>query len=81
MSDHDQPPLDLRRIDASRNMHRFYLVALQPTLFGGASLMRNWGRIGGSGQSMVETFDTPEEANAARARLVRAKARRGYSAP
>lgn len=81
MSDHDQPLLELRRIDASRNMHRFYLVALQPTLFGGASLMRNWGRIGGSGQSMVETFDTLEEARAARAKLVRTKARRGYSAP
>lgn len=81
MSDHDQSLLELRRVDAARNMHRFYLVAVQPTLFGGASLMRNWGRIGGSGQSMVETFDTLDEARAARARLVRTKARRGYSAP
>ncbi|UEM18339.1 WGR domain-containing protein (plasmid) [Bradyrhizobium barranii subsp. barranii] len=39
-------PLHLRRIDTTRNMRRFYLLSIQPTLFGGVSLIRNWGRIG-----------------------------------
>lgn len=54
------------------------MLAIQPTLFGGSSLMRNWGRIGNSGQSMMETFDTPEDAVGALARLERTKRRKGY---
>lgn len=48
-------PLHLRRIDPARNMRRFYVLSIQPTLFGGASLIRNWGRIGTNGQAMMET--------------------------
>ena len=36
----------LRRIDPAQNMRRFYSLSIQPTLFGGASLIRDWGRIG-----------------------------------
>ncbi|MEJ6871814.1 WGR domain-containing protein, partial [Bradyrhizobium japonicum] len=50
-------PLHLRRIDITRNMRRFYLLSIQPTLFGGVSLIRDWGRIGTTGQTMVQTFD------------------------
>ena len=71
-------PLRLRRIDPALNMRRFYTLSIQPTLFGGASLMRDWGRIGSGGQSMMETFDLPEQADRARARLERSKRRRGY---
>ncbi|OYX11902.1 MAG: hypothetical protein B7Z15_10940, partial [Rhizobiales bacterium 32-66-8] len=41
----------------------------------------NWGRIGTGGQSLMETFDTPEEADGAFGRLERTKRRRGYSDP
>ena len=76
---HDQTgPIHLRRIDPSRNMRRFYTLAIQPTLFGGASIIRNWGRIGTTGRSMVETFDSDGEAASASIRLERAKRRRGY---
>lgn len=71
-------PLHLRRIDPTRNMRRFYVLAVQPTLFGGASVIRNWGRIGTNGQSMMQTFDVPDEANGACERLERRKRRRGY---
>lgn len=71
-------PVHLRRIDPSRNMRRFYTLAIQPTLFGGASVIRNWGRIGTNGRSMVETFDSDGEAASASIRLERAKRRRGY---
>lgn len=59
-------------------MRRFYMLAIQPTLFGGASVIRNWGRIGSGGQTMMETFDHPDDADAALSRLERTKRRRGY---
>ena len=71
-------PTYLRRIDAARNMARFYSLSIQPTLFGGASLVRNWGRIGTNGQVKVETFDEAQEVDGAFSRLERAKRRRGY---
>ncbi|MFH1554751.1 MAG: WGR domain-containing protein [Pseudomonadota bacterium] len=74
-------PLHLRRIDPARNMRRFYTLSLQPTLFGGTSVVRNWGRIGAGGQSMIETFDEPDAACTALSRLERSKRRRGYREP
>ena len=68
----------LYRIDASRNMARFYRLSIQPTLFGGSSLVRNWGRIGTDGRLKVELFDTPREATAAREHVASRKLRRGY---
>ena len=38
-------PVELRRVDPSRNMRRFYCLDLQPDLFGGVLLMKIWGRI------------------------------------
>ena len=72
-------PLHLCRIDATRNMRRFYLLSIQPTLFGGVSLIRNWGRISTSGQVMMQTFEDSAEAGEAFGRLERAKRRRGYA--
>ena len=68
----------LHRIDATQNMRRFYMLAIQPTLFGGASVIRNWGRIGSNGQTMMETFDSQEDADRALSRLERTKRKRGY---
>ncbi|MFC5843765.1 MULTISPECIES: WGR domain-containing protein [Phyllobacteriaceae] len=77
--DHEETgPVHLRRIDPSRNMRRFYTLAIQPTLFGGASVIRNWGRIGTSGRSMMETFDRDADAASASSRLERTKRRKGY---
>lgn len=73
-------PLHLRRIDAARNMRRFYALSTQPTLFGEMSLIRNWGRIGTNGQTMVQTFNGSAEAVEVFGRLERAKRRRGYAA-
>lgn len=71
-------PVHLRRIDPTRNMRRFYALEIQPTLFGGASVVRSWGRIGTGGQTMMETFDDPGEADTVFTRIERAKRRRGY---
>mgnify|MGYP001602683639 FL=1 len=71
-------PIHLHRIDLERNMRRFYELSVQPTLFGGTSLVRAWGRIGTAGQSLIVTFDHPIDTTAAFARLERTKRRRGY---
>lgn len=78
MQTRDTQPLHLQRIDPAQNMRRFYVLAIQPTLFGGASVMRHWGRIGTSGQSMMQTFDQIEDAGKALERLERSKRRKGY---
>lgn len=74
-------PLYMTRHDPLRNMARFYVISLVPTLFGEVSVLRNWGRIGSRGQIMVETFRTAEDAIAASDRLGMNKRRRGYRSP
>jgi predicted DNA-binding WGR domain protein len=61
-----------------RHMARFYAVQVVPTLFGSWALLREWGRIGSPGMLRTDWFATEAEAEAARARLVRKKIRRGY---
>ena len=46
----------LRRIDEARNMRRFYRLDIEPDLFGGALLMKTWGRIGARGRVMAERY-------------------------
>ncbi|WP_109575001.1 WGR domain-containing protein [Aminobacter sp. AP02] len=78
MSKQDDNDLHLHRIDAGKNMRRYYGLTVQPTLFGGASLVRRWGRIGTSGQSMMQSFDRSEQADVELRRIEGAKRRRGY---
>jgi predicted DNA-binding WGR domain protein len=46
--------MDLTWIDASRNARRFYRMEILRGLFGGWLLVREWGRIGQSGQLRVD---------------------------
>ncbi len=46
--------LHLRRLDLDRNVVRFYSLTIEPTLFGTASLVREWGRIGTYGRRRVD---------------------------
>jgi len=71
-------PTLLFRIDPTQNMARFYLLAIEPTLFGGSSLTRCWGRMGTKGQTKIDLFDTAVEAMEASRRLLSSKLRRGY---
>ena len=72
--------VDLKRIDPPLNMRRFYRMSVQPDLFGRASLVREWGRIGFRGQMMVETHPDEGKAITALMKLAAAKKRRGYEA-
>ena len=59
-------------------MARFYTMRLQETLFAEWSLVREWGRIGRSGQVREDTFKTSLEAEQAFTKIQQAKTRRGY---
>jgi predicted DNA-binding WGR domain protein len=68
----------LRRIDEARNMRRFYRLDIEPDLFGGALLMKTWGRIGARGRVMAERYDNESLAADALQRHAELKRRRGY---
>jgi predicted DNA-binding WGR domain protein len=70
--------MNLHRIDPARNMRRFYQLDVQPGLFGGFAVMKEWGRIGGRGRMMDEWHMTEAEAVAALQRQAERKRRRGY---
>jgi predicted DNA-binding WGR domain protein len=44
----------LHRLDAQRNMARFYAVLLDRSLFGDFFVVRVWGRVGTRGQSRAD---------------------------
>lgn len=72
------PPLSLFRIDATRNMRRFYRLDIERDLFGGFLLMKQWGRIGARGRIIAERFESEAPALAALQKQADRKQRRGY---
>jgi predicted DNA-binding WGR domain protein len=46
--------LVLERIDPARNMARFYVLSIEPTLFEDLALVRRWGRIGSAGRERID---------------------------
>jgi predicted DNA-binding WGR domain protein len=71
--------LRLKRVDPSCNMRRFYIMTVQRDLFGGASLIREWGRIGSRGQTLIEQHPDEGLAISALLKLAAAKRKRGYA--
>ncbi len=69
----------LRRIDAGRNMRRFYRLDVQPDLFGGVLLVKAWGRVGTRGRVVGESYDSEALAAGAMQRQAERKRRRGYA--
>jgi len=69
----------LTRIEAEKNMRRFYRLDVQPTLFGEYALVREWGRIGRGGQVRSTPYPTAQQANEALAITIAKKARRSYT--
>lgn len=68
----------LEKQDLETNQRWFYALSVQPTLFGGWSLMREWGRTGCAGQVKVDWHTNQEAAEAAFGHQVREKKRQGY---
>lgn len=67
-----------RKIDASQNMARYYMLTIKPTLFGETAVVRRWGRIGKAGGEMTEVFGTEKEAISRFLELLLQKRKRGY---
>lgn len=77
------PPLPahvrLERIDPSRNMARYYTLAVEVTLFEDFACTRGFGRIGSrGGWIMIGLFDSQASAEAELQALLRRKQARGY---
>jgi predicted DNA-binding WGR domain protein len=70
--------LHVQRVDATRNMARYYRLAIEPTLFGNICLVRNWGRIGTRGQERLDFFDSEKQALLIFLEILRSKRRKGY---
>ena len=70
--------LHVQRIDATQNMARFYRLAIEPTLFGDVSVVRNWGRIGTRGQEIVHFFENEKQALTLFLDILRQKRQKGY---
>lgn len=71
--------LRLCRIEPDMNMNRYYFMTVQRDLFGGASLIREWGRIGSAGQVQVTHHDNEGRAVDMLADFFQSKAKRGYA--
>jgi predicted DNA-binding WGR domain protein len=70
--------LVLHRIDPEQGIRRFYSLMIERNLFGTIRLVRNWGRIGTTGQELAEVFASEVEAGQALEALAQAKRQRGY---
>ena len=71
-------PCRLRRIAPADNVWRYYTLTLRPDLFGGTTLVREWGRIGQDGTVMRQHFTDEAAAERELDRIARSKVRRGY---
>jgi predicted DNA-binding WGR domain protein len=70
--------LVLDRCDPTCNMARYYVLAIEPSLFGNPTLIREWGRIGLPGQRRVELHENQSQAMEALETWLQRKRRRGY---
>lgn len=72
--------LVLDRVNESRNMARYYVLSVEPTLLGDAALVREWGRMGHAGRRRIDLYATAAEARQALSTWLERKLRRGYIA-
>lgn len=68
----------LDRHDSARNMARFYVLSVEASLFGDATLVREWGRMGYTGRRLIEIHENEGRAVESLARWLARKRRRGY---
>jgi predicted DNA-binding WGR domain protein len=66
--------------DPARNMNRFYVVEVTPTLFGEWAVLREWGRRGSPGTLRLDSYRRREEAQSAEQRTFKRRLQWGYTA-
>jgi predicted DNA-binding WGR domain protein len=70
--------LVLHRRDPNCNMARYYVLSIEPSLFGDAALIREWGRLGRPSQRRVELYENRSCAAEALETWLQRKRRCGY---
>ncbi|WP_092989053.1 WGR domain-containing protein [Rhizobium sp. NFR03] len=70
--------LYIERTRPAENMARFYALSIEPSLFGKASLIRRWGRIGTTGREKIHLFEDEAAAVTLFLQVARQKRQRGY---
>jgi predicted DNA-binding WGR domain protein len=70
--------LVLDRIDEARNMARYYVLSIEPTLLGDTAMVREWGRMGCAGRRRTELHKNAVDARIALHAWLDRKIRRGY---
>ena len=68
----------LTRTDPARNIDRFYIVDVTPTLFGEWTLVREWGRRGSPGTVRLSSYQRRNEAETAEQRTIKRRLQHGY---
>ena len=69
----------LIKIDTEKKQRRFYSLHLAPDLFGGWSLIREWGRLGAGGTLRIDPFTTEQAAKQALEKIEIGKLKKGYT--
>jgi predicted DNA-binding WGR domain protein len=69
----------LHRIDPEQGIQRFYSLMIERDMFGTIRLVRNWGRIGTTGQELVEIHTDEIAAGQALEAAAQVKRRWGYT--
>ena len=70
--------IKLRRLDPVKKVRSFFLLTVQRDLFGGATLVREWGRIGQAGRLQLSHHADEGRAVDALASVAQQKFKRGY---
>ena len=70
----------LTRTDPTRNINRFYIVDVTPTLFGEWALVREWGRRGSPGTVRFSSYERRNEAETAEGCTIKRRLQHGYRA-
>jgi predicted DNA-binding WGR domain protein len=69
----------LERVNYEHQINRWYVVAVQNSLFSELALIRFWGSRGTDFQQIkIEPFENANKARDAADRLIRSKVRKGY---
>jgi len=83
VSEGDSPSVHivLERIDAIRNVARYYVLSIEPTLFAKHMLIRRWRRIGSAGRERLQFFGGEDAARGQMAleTWLARKRKRGYA--
>jgi predicted DNA-binding WGR domain protein len=83
VSEHDSSSLYivLERVDPARNIARYYVLSIEPTLFSKHTLIRRWGRIGSFGRERLQFFggENASQAHVTLETWLARKRKRGYA--